>query len=110
MRATASLVDVLLDDPGLKFVNCYYKIPVFKKLSAVGATGRFWFAFSIGAERVIILGPSATRPDLNYALAFLIAHPLPNHFIACNNNEAATVVDFQSLKMVDGVVKIAIPE
>jgi hypothetical protein len=109
MGVAETLADIFLDDPGFKFIDCYERIPVFKKLSKSGEGGRFWYAFSIEAERVIILGPDATRLDLNYAIAFIITHSLKNHFIACKNEETAAVVDFQYIKIIDGDLKIVMP-
>jgi hypothetical protein len=105
MDITETLVDIFLNDPGFKFIDCYHRIPVFKKLSKAGENGRFWFAFSIGDEQVIILGPDTQKLDLTYAVAYLMTHHLKNHFIACKNEEAAVAIDFQYIKMMDGALK-----
>jgi hypothetical protein len=110
MSANKTLVDIFLDDPGLKFIDCYHKMPVFRKLIKTGETGRFWYAFSIGADRIIVLGPKATRLDLCQSIAFIESHSLKNHLIAGKNGTAAAAIDFQYLKMIDGVVKIVMPE
>jgi hypothetical protein len=85
--------------------DCYHSIPVFKKLSQTTETGRFWYAFAVGDDQVIIMGPGFTRLDLSYAVSFLATHPLLNHHaIACKNDEAAGVVDLRYIGDLKGKV------
>jgi len=74
MTKELSVMDFLLDNPKLKFINICYKVAVFQEviISDPNKSNCFWWSGHVNDEKFVILGAESTKQDLNYALAVTI--------------------------------------